>query len=160
MAPVLLATLLMGCGGPVFVPEAGPGAPGYKEISAPRPAEVELVRTGRDMPRQDAGVIDSVVYEDGVLSITGWAVLGSGAQRGVLEVVLPAEALATARVQEVSVAPRPDVVAATADNGLLWSGFSLRVSGIPGAETAICVVSRSDKGSYRLGGSDPALCPA
>jgi hypothetical protein len=154
----LLATVLAGCGDPVFVPEAGPNAPGYRTVSAPDPAEVELVRSvgRRELPV--GGVVDTVVREDGVLRIDGWARLNPREPLGTLEVVLPPGSADDARVDDVTVSQRPDVVNATSDNTLVWSGFSISISGTDGTSTAVCVVSRSRAGAYRLDGSDGTLC--
>lgn len=158
MAAALLVPLLAGCSEPVFVPEAGPNAPGYGRVSPPEPAEVELVRTAGRRELPVGGAIDNVTREQGVLHIDGWARLDPKDPIGTLQVVLPPGSANGARVDEVSVAQRPDVVSATGDDGLVWSGFTMSVSGTTGTSTAVCVVSRSSAGAYRLDGSDAALC--
>jgi hypothetical protein len=152
-----LLPLLAGCGEPVFVPEAGPNAPGYQRIGTPKPPHVVLVRSVGSKNRPVGGVVDSVVHESGVLRIDGWAMLNPKAPLGTLEVVLPPGSRRNAHVDEVSVAQRPDVVTATGNNDLVWAGFSISIIGAD-SSTAVCVVSRSRSGTYRLGGSDADLC--
>lgn len=157
--PVVLTALLAGCGSPVFVPEAGPGAPGFHRVAPPGPPDVTLAKPRAVEPLPASGVLDSVVNTDGVMTIVGWANLAATSPRGVLRVVLPGDASRTARVGEVTAGPRPDVVAATSDSALLWSGFSVTVTGVPASLQTVCVLSRSSRGEFRLGGSDEGLCP-
>lgn len=157
LAAVLLAPLLAGCSEPVFVPEAGPGAPGYSETSAPPPPEVEVLRTAEAEPLPAGGFIDSVVRAEGTFEVTGWALIDAEAPRGVLKLVLPTGL--DAEVLEVETNPRPDVVSATGDEALIWSGFSVAFRGsLPGG-AGICMLSRSSQGAFRLGQSDEGLCP-
>jgi hypothetical protein len=158
VAAALVAALLSGCGEPVFVPEAGPNAPGYRTVSAPDPAEAKLVPSVGRKELPVGGVVDTVAREDGVLRVDGWARLAPRAPLGTLEVVLPPGSADDARVDEVTVSQRPDVVNATSDNTLVWSGFSVSISGTTGSSTAVCVVSRSRAGAFQLDGSDRELC--
>ena len=158
LAAGLLACVLTGCTEPVFVPEAGPGAPGYSERSTPAPPDIEVVHaaaTGKPLP--DGGFIDRVTRGKGVFAITGWALVDPDAPRGVLKIVLPTGV--DAHVRDVEVLPRPDVVTATGNAALAWAGFTISVRGALPANAGVCVISRSTQGAFRLGGSDDALCP-
>ena len=156
VAVVLPALLLSGCGGPLIVPEAGPNAPGFRRISAPPPPKVELSSPAGKRSAA-GGAIDSVVPVDGTFDIKGWAILAPDAPRGVLHVVLPAGV--DAEVQEVETMMRSDAAAAMEDDDLLWSGFTITIEGTLPEGAGVCVVSRSIKGTFRLGGSDETLCP-
>ena len=156
LAP-LLAPLLAACGDPVFVPEAGPGAPGFCEIPAPPPPDVEVVRRAGD-PLSPGGAVDGVLRGDGSFTVTGWALLDPEEPRGVLEVVLPPGVEAV--VEEVQTGPRPDVADATKNPALLWAGFNVVLTGSLPEGAGVCVLSRSGLGEYRLSGSDEGLCPA
>lgn len=157
LAGALLACLLAGCGEPVFVPEAGPGAPGYTERPAPPPPDVRVVQEVTQKTLPAGGQIDGVAREDGSLEVTGWALLGDRTG-GRLRIVLPSGE--EAEVRSVESVARPDVVEATGNPALLWSGFSVVLDGSLPADTAVCVLSRSKQGAYRLNGSDDTLCPA
>jgi hypothetical protein len=157
VAAVLLAPLLAGCSEPVFVPEAGPGAPGYSESSAPPPPEVEVQRTAAAEPLPAGGFIDSVVREKGTFEVTGWALIDPEAPRGELKLVLPTGL--EAKVVDVETNPRPDVVSVTGDDALIWSGFSVTVRGSLPEGKGVCMLSRSSQGAFRLGQSDEGLCP-
>ena len=156
-ATLLAALLLSGCGGPVFVPEAGPHAPGYQEIAAPSLPDVELVKDAGDRPLPPGGFVDNVARQESSFEVTGWAILDPAEPRGVLQVVLPAGL--DAEIDEVETLMRPDVVSAMEDDDLLWAGFSVTVSGSLPQGAGVCVLSRSRKGAFRLGGSDEGLCP-
>jgi hypothetical protein len=158
LAGLVPALLLTGCGGPVFVPEAGPHAPGYKEVAAPPVPEVELVRPAGARRLSDGGAIDSVVRQDDSFVVTGWAILAPKAPRGVLQVVLPAGV--DAEVRDVETLLRPDAATAMDDDDLLWAGFTITLSGSLPEDAGVCVLSRSAKGDHRLGHSDDELCPA
>lgn len=158
LAAAALALSLGACSSPVFVPEAGPGAPGYKRRSLPPPPRVELLGPDEVKPASAGGAIDSVAPEGNMIEITGWAPLDPQAPRGVVRVVLPDGV--EARVEDAGSLARPDVVDATGDASLIWAGFSVLLSGDLPDDLAVCVVSRSTKGTFVLGGSDPGLCPA
>ena len=153
----LLALLLAGCGEPVLVPEAGPGAPGFSEIPAPPPPDVEVVRRAGD-PLSPGGAVDSVLRGDGTFTVSGWALLDPEEPRGVLELVLPPGV--EAEVEQVTTGPRPDVADATKNPALLWAGFNVVLTGTLPEGTGVCVLSRSGLGEFRLSGSDEGLCPA
>ena len=153
----LLVPLLAACGDPVFVPEAGPGAPGYRMRAAPPPPEVEVVRTAPAQPLPAGGVIDGVARHDDHVEVTGWAFVDPKAPRGVLQLLLPAGA--DAAVVDVETMPRPDVVTATGQDALIWSGFTVTLRGALPEGANVCMLSRSEQGAFRLGGSDEALCP-
>lgn len=158
LATVLLAPLLAGCSEPLLVPEAGPGAPGYSEIPAPPPPDIEVVQAavGKSLPA--GGAIDNVVREAEAFKVTGWALIDANAPRGVLQLVLPTGL--NAKVQEVETVPRADVVGATGSDALLWAGFTVTVKGSLPEHASVCVLSRSKQGAFRLDGSDERLCPA
>jgi hypothetical protein len=158
LAALLPALLLAGCGGPVFVPEAGPHAPGYKEVAPPPLPDVEVVKDAGDRPLSDGGAVDNVVRQDGSFEVTGWAILAPKAPRGVLQVVLPAGV--DADVTDVETLMRPDAAKAMDDDDLLWAGFTITLSGSLPKGVGVCVLSRSAKGDHRLGNSDAQLCPA
>lgn len=158
LAALLSALVLTGCGGPVFVPEAGPHAPGYKEVAPPPVPDVEVVEDTGDQPSSAGGAVDSVVRQDGSFEVTGWAILEPDAPRGVLQVVLPAGV--DAEVRDVETLMRPDAANAMDDDDLLWAGFTITLSGSLPKDAGVCVVSRSTKGDYHLGNSDDKLCPA
>ena len=160
LAGALLVPVLAGCGGPVFVPEAGPNAPGYRRITPPPAPRVEL-RGPADYEQLPAGgVIDTAAEVDGRLTITGWALVDAREPRGTLELVLPAGARSRARVEDVVVAARPDVVAATGEQDRLWTGFTITVETSSPPQDGVCVLSHSSLGDFRLGGSDETLCPS
>ena len=158
LAALLPALLLAGCGGPVFVPEAGPHAPGYKEVAPPPVPDVEVVTDSGDRPLSDGGAVDDVVRHEGGFEVTGWAILAPKAPRGVLQVVLPAGV--DAEVSDVETLMRPDAAKAMDDDDLLWSGFTITLTGSLPKGAGVCVLSRSAKGDHRLGNSDAELCPA
>jgi len=158
LAALLPALLLAGCGGPVFVPEAGPHAPGYKEVAPPPVPEVELVQDAGDRPLSAGGAVDDVVRHDDSFEVTGWAVLAPDAPRGVLQVVLPKGV--DAEVRDVVTLMRPDAAKAMDDDDLLWAGFTITLGGSLPEGAGVCVLSRSSKGDHRLGNSDDELCPA
>lgn len=158
LAALLPALVLAGCGGPVFVPEAGPHAPGYEEVAPPPVPDVEVVKGTGDRPLKGGGAIDSVVRRDGSFEVTGWAILEPDAPRGVLQVVLPVGV--DVEVRDVETLMRPDAATAMDDDDLLWAGFTITLSGSLPEDAGVCVLSRSTKGDHRLGNSDDNLCPA
>lgn len=158
LAPLVTALVLAGCGGPVFVPEAGPNAPGYKEVAPPPVPDVEVVEDAGDRTLSDGGAIDNVVRHDDGFEVTGWAILAPDAPRGVLQVVLPEGV--DAEVSDVETLMRPDAAQAMDDDDLLWAGFTITLSGSLPPDAGVCVLSRSTKGDHRLGHSDDKLCPA
>ena len=158
LAALLPALLLAGCGGPVFVPEAGPHAPGYKEVAPPPVPKVELVQDAGGRPLSAGGAVDDVVRHEGSFDVTGWAVLAPDAPRGVLQVVLPRGV--DAEVRDVVTLMRPDAAKAMDDDDLLWAGFTITLDGSLPDGAGVCVLSRSSKGDHRLGNSDDDLCPA
>lgn len=158
LAVVLPALLLAGCSEPVFVPEAGPGAPGYSAKPAPSAPDVEVVRRVKGGPLPAGGVIDGVIRKKRSFEVTGWALLEVDSPRGTLQLVLPKGM--EAQVRKVQTVPRPDVASATGDDALLWSGFTVTVRGSLPEDTGVCMISRSKQGAYRLGGSDEGRCPA
>lgn len=157
LAAALLVPLLAGCSQPIFVPEAGPGAPGYRKQSAPAPPDVEIVQDTGDKRLASSGSIDDVARRDGSFEVTGWAVLDPAAPRGVLRLVLPEDL--KAEVLRVKAVPRPDVVAATGNEALLWSGFRYTIRGELPVGLGVCMLSRSNQGAFRLANSDETLCP-
>lgn len=157
LVALLPALLLAACSEPVLVPEAGPNAPGYTRRSLPLPPSVELVSDSVKASLPDGGNIDAVVRSDETFEITGWALLGAKAPRGVLRLVVPASA--DASVQEVTSVPRPDVVNATGDKALIWAGFTVTLRGSLPEDAGICILSKSTQGEFRLAGSDAAVCP-
>ncbi len=158
VAAALLGLLLAGCGEPVFAPDAGPGAPGYTKKPTPRPPAVELVRASRAKPLPPGGALDSVVRSDGTFEVTGWALIDTDAPHGVLKLVLPAGV--RAKVLKSEAVARPDVVDATGNLSLTWSGFVITVQGSLPEDAGVCLLSQSKQGAFRLDGSDTALCPA
>ena len=152
----LLACTLAGCAEPVFVPKAGPNAPGYPDKTVPPPPKVKVVHAA-GKPSPDGGSIDSVHRENGEFEVIGWAHIAPRRPRGVLRIFLPDSV--NARISNVEVVPRADVVAAYKDATLAWSGFTIRVRGNLPGEQGICVLSRSKKGTFRLHNSDDGLCP-
>lgn len=158
----VLAVLLSGCSGPLFVPDAGPHAPGYSPKAPPPPApgppRVQLRTAPVVAPSKAGGSIDSVARADESFTVTGWAILDAGRPRGVLRVVVPDDV--TADVETVAGVQRPDVVAATGNDTLSWSGFTVTVQGTLPEDAGVCIVSRSSQGTYLLAGSDADLCPA
>lgn len=161
-AAVLLALLLAGCAEPVFVPEAGPGAPGYSEghgeSSAPPPPNIKLAQAAKGGPLPVGGAIDSVVRKEGTFEVTGWALIDDDAPRGVLKLILPTGL--RAKVRQVETVPRPDVVDATGNPALAWAGFTVTLRGSLPTDAGVCVLSKSKQGAFRLDGSDEGLCPA
>jgi hypothetical protein len=165
--PVLVcvgAALLSGCQRPLLVPDAGPHAPGFAAASPPVPPEVVLATGAAASQRATGGVIDAVKVADGVLVITGWAMLPMlpmlpSSPPGRLAVSFPAAA--TSRIIDVVVVPRPDVIAATSQADLLYSGFEVSID-LRGAVASarVCVQSSSPAGVFRLAGSDETLCRA
>ncbi len=157
---MLLAPLLMltACGGPVFVPEKGPGAPGYSEKPLPEAPQVEIVAPPQGKPLPSGGNIDRIDQGDGSFTVTGWARVDPGAPRGSLEIVLPQGMDTT--VEETVTLPRPDVVAALGLEKLVWSGFQVSLDGTLPEGAGICMISRSKQGVFRLANSDESLCPA
>jgi hypothetical protein len=101
--------------------------------------------------------VDETSRADGTFEVTGWAVVDPTTPRGVLRVVLPREVDAT--VETITTQARPDVVTATGNDQLLWSGFTIRLRGEFPEGNGVCVLSRSTQGSFRLNGSDEELCP-
>lgn len=158
LAVALPALLLAGCADPVFVPEAGPGAPGYHAKPIPRPPDVEVIRSVQGEPLPSGGTIDDVNRKKHGFEVVGWALLKAEAPRGTLQLVLPMGL--KAKVRKVETVPRPDVVSATGDDALLWSGFTIKVRGSLPEGTGVCVLSRSENGDHRLAGSDEDRCPA
>lgn len=158
LCAMVVVPVLAGCSEPVFVPEAGPNAPGFRRLAPPRPPDVQVVegpQTGRPTA---GGALDSVVRLDGSFEVVGWALLDRRSPRGVVQVVVPDGV--DAQVSEVIPVSRPDVVSALDDDDLLWSGFSVTLSGSLPEGAEVCVLSRSRQGSFRLGGSDEKLCPS
>jgi hypothetical protein len=153
----LLVPLLAGCSTPVFVPEAGPGAPDYRRQAAPTAPSVKIVPDADVTALPAAGSVDETSRADGTFEVTGWAVVDPTTPRGVLRVVLPREVDAT--VETITTQARPDVVTATGNDQLLWSGFTIRLRGEFPEGNGVCVLSRSTQGSFRLNGSDEELCP-
>lgn len=156
-ALVASAAVLTACGGPLFVPEAGPGAPGYQTRQAPVAPRVLLPT----VPALDApgtgGALDSVAADGSRLVVRGWAFLDPGEPRGVLVVGLPAGV--AAEVADVQAVPRPDVEGALGRPELAHAGFEivLRVSG--GRDVSrVCVESVSGQGRFRLADSEASLC--
>lgn len=161
MAVVVPALLLSACSQPVFVPEAGPNAPGfaYKPPPPPPPPPPRVAVTVGpiDRAQPDGGAVDSVVRRDGSFDVIGWALLAREAPRGVLRLVLPEGV--DAEVRTVVNVRRPDVVDATSSKANTWAGFTITVDGSLPDDADVCVVSRSSQGTFRLGGSDEQLCP-
>jgi hypothetical protein len=157
LAAGLLVTLLAGCSSPVFVPEAGPGAPEYRKQAAPTAPTVKVVQgyDGKALPA--AGSVDGTSRKGHTVEVTGWAVVDPIVPRGALRVVVARGV--DASVEKVTTEPRPDVVTATGNDQLLWSGFTIELRGDLPAEGGVCVLSRSNQGAFRLGGSDEGLCP-
>ena len=81
LAAALLAPVLAGCAEPVFVPEAGPGAPGYTRRSLPPPPSAEVVSDSVEESLPEGGIIDTVVRGDETFEVTGWAFLDEDATR-------------------------------------------------------------------------------
>ena len=162
VAAASAALLLSGCSGPLFVPDAGPNAPGYVRkappLAPPGPPRVELRSAPVPAPTKAGGSIDSVARGDGSFTVTGWAQLAAERPRGVLRLVLPDDV--TADVETVVNMQRPDVATATSMEDLAWSGFTITVQGTLPDDAGVCVVSRSSQGTYLLAGSDASLCPA
>jgi hypothetical protein len=155
---LLLVPVLAGCGEPVFIPEAGPGAPGYSERPAPPPPEVQVAHVAAGKPLPAGGYIDRVTRQDGTFLVTGWALIGLDTPRGLLKLVLPEGV--DGELEDVVTLPRPDVVAATGNVELLWAGFAFTVRGVLPEDEGICLLSRGPMGAFRLDGSDARLCPA
>ena len=154
IATALLVPLLAGCSEPIFVPEAGPGAPGFRMIPTPRAPDVGVVEDAGTRRLSDGGAIDSVVRQDDSFVVTGWAILAPKAPRGVLPAGVDAE------VSDVETLMRPDAAKAMDDDDLLWAGFTITLSGSLPEDAGVCVLSRSAKGDHRLDNSDDELCPA
>jgi hypothetical protein len=153
-----MVLLLAACAEPVFVPEAGPGAPGYTtKQAAPPPPDIKIVHGTRGKSMPAGGAIDNIVRGERTIEVTGWALIDADAPRGALQLVLPQGS--AARVRKVQTAPRPDVVDATGNEAFLWAGFTVIVRGSLRPQDGICVLSRSKQGAFRLGGSDEGLCP-
>ena len=117
-----------------------------------------MAQASGDRPLPPGGAIDNVVREANAFEVTGWALLDPDAPRGVLQLILPTGL--DAGVLEVEPVLRPDVVAATDSDALLWAGFTITVRGSLPSRVGVCVLSRSKQGAFRLGGSDEGLCPA
>lgn len=158
---LLSGAVAAGCGGtPLFVPEAGPNAPGFAEhaVMAPPAPQVRIEATGtRRSESQPAGAIDTVTPAGSRVSITGWAMLPGDTPRGILRVWLPPGAQAV--VRRVDVLPRADVVTAIGDPGLAYSGFTVVLDVLAGSVPRLCIESESRRGTFLLAGSDLSSCP-
>lgn len=162
VAAAAAALLLSGCSGPLFVPDAGPNAPGYVAKPAPPPPpgppRVELRTAPVTAPAKAGGSIDAVAREDGSFTVNGWAQLDHDRPRGVLRLVLPDDV--TAEVETVVSVQRPDVASSTSNDDLAWAGFTITVQGTLPEDAGVCLISRSSQGTFLLAGSDASLCPA
>ncbi len=147
---------LAGCAEPVFVPVAGPGAPGYGESRTTPPPQVVITQAVEGKPLPDGGYIDAIGREGADLRVTGWALLNPEPPRGELQVVLPPGS--TAEVLQVEALPRGDVVGVTGNPADLWAGFTFLLRGSLPDDVGICILSQSDQGAFRLGASDRKLC--
>lgn len=163
LAVLVPAILLSACSHPVFVPEAGPNAPGFSyqppPPPPPSPPRVEVLSAPPRRTPPAAGAVDSVVQDGDSLEISGWAMLGSTSRhRGALRLVLPQGV--DARVEKVINVERSDVVEATGDEANRWAGFTVTLRGTLPGQTDVCVLSRSPLGNFTLAGSSDTLCPS
>lgn len=160
LAAALLATTLTAtlaaCSDPVFVPEAGPGAPGYRELGPPPAPQVTLARTARRVPAATGGSIDSIVRHDDTVDLHGWVPADLRSRRTRLHLVLPDGV--DAQVRDTETLARPDVVGVTGNDDLLWAGFKITLDGSLPDDAGVCLILRSPAETIRLTGSDETLC--